>query len=670
MRLRRLLLALGLVVPVVLAESAPAAAAEVGLLSVPGRIVDTRGPGGTVDGQLSGGGRRAAGSTLTIPIAGRAGVPGGAAGSIVNVTIDGATETGFVTVYPCDRPRPTTSNLNFIAGRTTAVLAVTRLSAGTVCAYVSGETHLIVDVTGWLDSGEFTALDAPSRLADSRSQGETVDGRFLGGGPHRDGTVSRIQVRGRGGLADTGAAVVLTVTADAARAPGFLTVYPCDATMPNASSLNFAIGDTVANTVITRVSAAGEICIFNRGATEVIVDVAGSLPSSVITPLTTPARLLDTRVGAATIDGKAVGKGRRPATSTLRLTVGGRAGVPANASAALVNITALGAGEGFVTAHPRASARPVASNLNYSPFRTVANAAVVRLGSRGEVCLHTSAGTDLIVDVVGWFTGPAPTTDTTNCPEQTLFPHYRMVALYGNDSASVLGVLGEQPAEVAALRLAQVAAPFEGLGGRAVLPAFEYIATVAQATPSGGLYRARSTDAQVQRYLDAARRSGVHLIIDIQPGRSDFLTEAKAYEKFLREPDVHIALDPEWRVGPNSVPGPVIGSVSAAEVNAVSEYVARLVAEEDLPEKLFVVHQFQVRMIPDRAKVVARPGLAIMFHMDGFGTRSEKMATWGFVQTGPPFYNGFKLFYDEDINMYRPNEVVAISPSPDLITYQ
>jgi hypothetical protein len=194
---------------------------------------------------------------------------------------------------------------------------------------------------------------------------------------------------------------------------------------------------------------------------------------------------------------------------------------------------------------------------------------------------------------------------------------------------------------------------------------------VATASPGpSGLYRAQSSDAHVQRYLDAARRHGLLLILDIQPGRSDFLTEAKRYERFLREPDVHLALDPEWRVGPTSVPGQVVGQVSAAEVNSVADWLAGIVAAERLPEKLFVVHQFQIRMITDKASLRDPAGLAVMIHMDGFGTRSQKLATYANVKVSPPLRNGFKLFYDEDVNMYQPAEVMQLDPVPDLITYQ
>jgi hypothetical protein len=114
----------------------------------------------------------------------------------------------------------------------------------------------------------------------------------------------------------------------------------------------------------------------------------------------------------------------------------------------------------------------------------------------------------------------------------------------------------------------------------------------------------------------------------------------------------------------------VIGSVSAAEVNEVSAYVAKIVADNHLPEKLFAIHQFQIRMIPDRELVVNRPGLATTFHMDGFGSQSEKLATWGFTQIGAPFHNGFKLFLRQDSNLFTPTQISALSPRVDLVTYQ
>ena len=118
------------------------------------------------------------------------------------------------------------------------------------------------------------------------------------------------------------------------------------------------------------------------------------------------------------------------------------------------------------------------------------------------------------------------------------------------------------------------------------------------------------------------------------------------------------------------VPGRTIGTVSPAEVNRVSAYVAGLVARHRLPEKLFVLHQFRASMLPDVQKIQSRPGLALVQHIDGFGTRSEKNATWNRLRRPQQFHLGYKLFYDEDVHRYAPADVLKFKPVPELISYQ
>ena len=658
-------------VPATLSVAGAPPAVALSSLAAPTRIADTRPTGQTADGLLARQGPLAADSVFNIAVRGRVGVTNTAVAVVLNVTVDGSTTDGFVTLYPCDAPRPVASNLNFVAGRTIAVLAVTRTAAdGVVCAYTSGATNLIVDVSSWFEPGEFQPLDAPQRIADSRDTGATIDGRVVGGGPRQQNSTQRVKVTGRAGLPTGVGTAMLSVTAQGATQPGFLTVYPCDQPTPLASNVNYEVGDTVANAVVTRLDGGGDACVFNSGSTSTIMDVVGWFPEGKLSSLPTPARILDTRSVSSTADGSFAGKGRRPDQGTLQLNVGDRAGIPSDATAVLLNITALGAEPGFVTLHPRGTDRPVASNVNYGAGQTVANAAISRLGVGGELCLFTEGSVHVIVDVVGYLTGPPPPATGPDCPGQRLFPTFTMVGLYGNGSGPALGVLGEQSPEASATRVAEVASAWKSFG-RPVLGSFELIATTAQAAPGAdGLYRARSTEAEIQRYLDVARANGLYLVLDIQPGRSDFLTETKVYEKFLKEPNVGIALDPEWHVGPNSLPGVVIGSVTAAEVNEVSDYLAKIVADNHLPEKLFAVHQFQRRMIPDRELVVNRAGLATTFHMDGFGSQSEKLTTWGFTQANAPFHNGFKLFLRQDTNLFTPAQVTALSPRVDLVTYQ
>ncbi len=665
-----MLAAISLVTATLTVAGAPPAVA-LSSLAAPKRIADTRPTGQTADGFLAGQGPLAADSVFHIAVRGRVGVTNTAVAVVLNVTVDGATTDGFVTLYPCDAPRPVASNLNFVAGRTAAVLAITKTAAdGVVCAYTSGTTNLIVDVSSWFEPGEFQPLDAPQRIADSRDTGATVDDRVVGGGPRPRNSTQRVKVAGRAGVPTGVRTAMLSVTAEGAKQPGFLTVYPCDQPTPVASNVNYAEGDTVANAVVSRLDGGGDTCVFNSGSTSTIIDVVGWFPDGNITSLPTPARILDTRSVNSTADGLFAGKGRRPDQGTLQLKVGDRVGLPSDATAVLLNITALGAEPGFITLHPRGTDRPVASNLNYRAGQTVANAAISRLGVSGDVCLFTEGNANVIVDVVGYLTGPPPPATGPDCPGQSLFPTFTMIGLYGNGSGPALGVLGEQTPEESATRVANLASTWKSFG-RPVLGTFEFIATTAQAAPGGdGLYRARATDADIQRYLDVARANGLYLVLDIQPGRSDFLTETKVYEKFLKEPNVGIALDPEWHVGPGSLPGVSIGSVTAAEVNEVSNYLAKIVTDNHLPQKLFVLHQFQRRMIPDRELVVNRAGLATTFHMDGFGSQSEKLATWGFTQANTPFHNGFKLFLRQDTNLFTPAQVSALSPRVDLVTYQ
>lgn len=252
-----------------------------------------------------------------------------------------------------------------------------------------------------------------------------------------------------------------------------------------------------------------------------------------------------------------------------------------------------------------------------------------------------------------------------------VFDRQRLIAFYGNADSPRMGVLGETSPDEAAARLGQQAAPY-ARPGRRILPTFELIVQVATSGPGpDGDYSAPGDPEDIQRYLDAARRHGIYLLLDVQPGRSDFPSQVRRYERFLREPDVGLALDPEWRMDEDEVPGETIGSVHADEVNEVVRYLAAIVREERLPEKLLVVHQFRHDMIEERHRIEHPEELAVTIHVDGFGTRSQKLATYGALAlTDGSYRNGFKLFYDEDTDLFQPHEVLQLSPVPDLVSYQ
>jgi hypothetical protein len=634
------------------------------------RLVDTRPGGLTVDGVGSGLGEVAPGSAVEVQVGGRAGFPWGAAAAVLNITVAGAAEPGFVTAHSCDTARPLASNLNYVTGTTRAAMAVVDLDdSGAACLFVSGRTHLVVDAVGTFEVGDHVG-GAPVRLLDTRPGGDTVDGRDAGTGLLPAGTTVRIGALGRGGLVEGSGGVVLNVTMVTPASPGFASAFTCDADESPSSTVNVEPGEVAANLAVVRPDASGDVCVFVSADTHLVVDATGQLAAGAIELTDRPRRVLDTRVGEPVVTGAAGIVGVRHAGSTTAIPVGGVADIPDGVGAVLVNVTAVFPQRpGFATAHPSGGPRPGTSTLNYRGGDVVANAALVPLGADGNLCLFSSAPTHAVIDVLGWMPGPAPTGEG-GCPDDSLFPGRRIVALYGNDVAAALGALGEQPPAAAADRLAAVAQPFEA-GDRPVQGAFELIATIATSGPGGdGLYRSVSTEEHVQRYLDVARERGLLLILDIQPGRSDFLTEVRRYDRFLRDPIVHVALDPEWRMGPDQVPGEVVGQVDATEVNAVADHLASIVADEGLPEKLLVVHQFQDRMVTRRALLVEPAGVSIAIHMDGFGTQQQKLATYGVVRAEPPLANGFKLFYDEDIDMFTPDEVLALDPVPDLITYQ
>ena len=252
-------------------------------------------------------------------------------------------------------------------------------------------------------------------------------------------------------------------------------------------------------------------------------------------------------------------------------------------------------------------------------------------------------------------------------------PGRRLVAAYGHPSTAGLGVLGEQGPEDAVKRLRSIA---EGYGedGLAVLPTFEIIATVAAASAGADGDYSSMTDREVIRpWIEAAAANGVYVVLDLQPGRSDYLSQAKHYEEFLRLPHVGLALDPEWRLKPHQVHLAQIGTVDAAEINQVVDWLAGIVREETLPQKLLIVHQFRLAMITNREQIATPPELAVLIHMDGQGSLAAKYNTWNSL-TGRAdadrFYWGWKNFYDEDLPTATPEQVLALSPKIVFVSFQ
>jgi hypothetical protein len=252
-----------------------------------------------------------------------------------------------------------------------------------------------------------------------------------------------------------------------------------------------------------------------------------------------------------------------------------------------------------------------------------------------------------------------------------VFGHHRfLVAYYGTAQTGAMGVLGATDPATMQRRLMRAARPFREAGER-IQPVYELIVTIADRSPGPeGDYSHDIPRALVESYLHAAHRNGALLLLDLQTGRSSFPDVARRWAWALRDPWVGLALDPEWRMGPHQVPAHVIGSVTADEINRTSRWLSRLVRRDGLPQKLFVLHQFRLSMLPDIDRVVHRPGLAMVQHADGFGTRGQKLATYRAITRPHQFRQGFKLFYQWDVHRFTPREVRRIRPAVSFVSYQ
>ncbi|HVC74526.1 MAG TPA: hypothetical protein VNC85_12210 [Mycobacteriales bacterium] len=258
---------------------------------------------------------------------------------------------------------------------------------------------------------------------------------------------------------------------------------------------------------------------------------------------------------------------------------------------------------------------------------------------------------------------------------QVVLPGRRLVAMYGHPGTAGLGVLGEQPLPQAIARAKQLAVPYRALSGSTpVVPTFELIATVAQANPGvGGDYSYEAPVSLLKPWVVEAGKAGMYVVLDLQPGRSNFLDQAKLYEPLLRLPHVGLALDPEWRLRPDQLPLTEIGSAKASEINSVYSWLADLTDRLRLPQKLFVIHQFRLSMIGDDQPLEHdRDSVQLLIHMDGQGPTGNKDETWaavvGAAPKGVPF--GWKNFYDEDTPVLTPAQTMSRKPTPSMISYQ
>jgi hypothetical protein len=277
---------------------------------------------------------------------------------------------------------------------------------------------------------------------------------------------------------------------------------------------------------------------------------------------------------------------------------------------------------------------------------------------------------------------PAPKPSAAQPSQATLprggrevFPRHRLVGYAGVTGAATLGRLGTGPLNQRVAEIERRAKPYSA--DREILPVVEVIATVVQAGPGrDGRHRVRLTDAQIATYHKAARRHRAVMLLNLQPGRSEFITEAKAFEKWLKQPDVGVALDPEWAMDPGQRPGGAYGHTTGAELDEVARYLATLVKRYDLPEKIMVYHQVARSVVREESGLKDHAGVVVVKSVDGLGPPGPKLNTYRVVnKTTPKFVHaGFKLFFTEDRagggRLMTPREVLALKPRPEYVMYE
>ena len=259
-----------------------------------------------------------------------------------------------------------------------------------------------------------------------------------------------------------------------------------------------------------------------------------------------------------------------------------------------------------------------------------------------------------------------------------LLPFNRIVAYYGNLYSTKMGVLGQYPeAQMLQMLEAEVKKWETADPTTPVIPALQYIAVVAQGSPSvGGMYRARMPDSEIDKVLAMAAKINAIVFLDVQVGLSNVQTEVPLLEKYLKMPNVELAIDPEFSMKTGAHPGTVIGTFDATDINFASNYLAKLVQENNLTPKILVVHRFTEGMVTNYKNIKTIPEVQIVMNMDGWGDQAHKLATYKqFIHNEPVQFTGFKLFYKNDLlnpgsMMLTPAQLLKLNPEPIYIQYQ
>lgn len=258
-----------------------------------------------------------------------------------------------------------------------------------------------------------------------------------------------------------------------------------------------------------------------------------------------------------------------------------------------------------------------------------------------------------------------------------ILPDNRIVCYYGNPNSTRMGALGEYPKDEMLRRLGRQIDEWEAADPNTpVKPCLHMVAVVAQGEPgTSGHYRSIMRDTTVQMVYDWAREIDGIFIVDIQVGTDDIRNILPRFEWILKNPDVHVAVDPEFYMRDGIPPGRKIGTMHAADINYVSEWLANLVREHNLPPKTLVIHRFTRGMVTNSQDIILRPEVQIVMHMDGWGAPWLKRDSYrDYIVREPVQFTGFKIFYGNDTKsgspIMQPSDLLRLNPVPIYVQYQ
>jgi hypothetical protein len=258
-----------------------------------------------------------------------------------------------------------------------------------------------------------------------------------------------------------------------------------------------------------------------------------------------------------------------------------------------------------------------------------------------------------------------------------ILPYKRVVAFYGNLYSKRMGILGQLP-KAAMLKQLQEETRKWALADTTIptIPALHYVAITAQGKPGKqNMYRQRMPHKQIDTIVSWAKSINGIVFLDVQVGHSTIKEEVATLIDYLKLPEVHLGIDPEFALDSSHIPGSKIGTLSAVEINDAIDILARLVKENKLPPKILVVHRFTQGMVTDYKNIKTCPEVQVVMHMDGWGGKPLKRSSYHMaIYKEPVQFTGFKLFYKNDTKgnseMFTPEEVLRLTPKPIYIQYQ